>query len=920
VAATLPEVVGRDKELAAVVAFLESTEALPGALLLEGEAGIGKTTLWRAGVKSARELSYSVLRATPAEKEATFSYSGVSDLLADVLDEVLPGLPGPQRRALEVALLLRDSGRPPPEQHTLAVGLLGVLRALAASRPVVLAVDDVQWLDRSSAAMLEFAGRRLRNEPVAFLLARRQSSMLDSDRLELAIPEERRLAVRVGPLSMGALHRLLRDRLGMTLARPALRRVHEASGGNPFYALELVRALERSGGRIRPGHPLPVPETLEAILHERIGVLPPSVRQVLAAAAASRRPTESMLGDWPALEQASEAGLIELTNDEVTFTHPLLASAAYGSITAAERRRLHRRLAEVVSDPEERARHLALSAEAPDKEIADALEGAARGAAARGAPAAAAELAELAVRLTPTSERARLLERSVDGAWYHVSAGELETAASMLEQLEELSPGVARADALLLLASAQQSFEQSLELAERALDDARGDDARVAKLECYIGEILLVQGSADRALEHARAALKPAERAADRTILATALSTVAWFETLFAVEPTPGLLERAVVLEEAAVHDRVYDTSSPSFALGMRLMLAGRLDEARPRMDMLLERAVSLGDEAAVVAALLHQAELEFRAGNWSLAARKAAEGYERAEQIGREQDMSALLYASALVDAHLGRVREARDAATRGIAFSERCGDEAFRLQNLSVLGFLELSVGDPGAADRILRPLAARLASFGWREPSIYGELPNAIEALVELGELEEARRLLAELQDRLSRIESPWGEASAGRCEGLILAAEGDLAAALRALERALTLHEQLPQPFDLARTLLALGAIQRRARKRGAARESLEGALATLDELGATLWAEKARSELARIGGRTPAGDELTPTERRIAELVARGKTNKEVAAQLFLAPRTVEGHLTRIYEKLGLRSRAELAHRLSVTAD
>jgi DNA-binding CsgD family transcriptional regulator len=235
-------------------------------------------------------------------------------------------------------------------------------------------------------------------------------------------------------------------------------------------------------------------------------------------------------------------------------------------------------------------------------------------------------------------------------------------------------------------------------------------------------------------------------------------------------------------------------------------------------------------------------------------------------------------------------------------------------------VLGFLELSVGDPAAADRILRPLAARLASFGWREPSVYGELPNAIEALVELGELGEARRLLAELQDRLTRIESPWGEASAGRSEGLILAADGDLAPAVAALERALTVHDRLPQPFDRGRTLLALGAVQRRTKKRGAARQTLQQALAVFEELGAVLWAEKARSELARVGGRKPAGDELTPTERRIAELVARGRTNKEVAAQLFVTPRTVEGHLTRIYEKLGVRSRAELAHRLSVPTD
>jgi DNA-binding CsgD family transcriptional regulator/DNA polymerase III delta prime subunit len=909
------EIVGRDKELQELSSFLEQS-AYPGALLFEGDPGIGKTTLWRAGVDAARELSYIVLRASPAEKEATFSYSVVSDLLGDVLDGALPGLPGPQRRALEIALLLRDSDGPPPEQHTLGVALLGVLRTLASSRPVVLAVDDVQWLDRSSAAMLEFAVRRLRGEQVALLLARRQSSRLGSERLDLALPEERRFTVRVGPLSMGALHRLLGDRLGTTLARPALRRVHEASGGNPFYALELVRALESSGGWIRPGHPLPVPETLEAILRERIDALPESVRQVLTAAAALRRPTESVLGDWPALGQASEAGLIEITNDEVRFMHPLLASTAYGSISAAERRRLHRRLAEVVSDPEERARHLALGAEGPDGDVADALEGAAREAAARGAPAAAAELAELALRLTPTSESGRLPERRVDAAWYHVAAGELDTAASMLEQLEEFSPGGARADALLLLASAQQSFERCLELAESALVDARGDDARVAKLECYIGELLLMQGSSDLALEHARAALKAAERAGDPTILATALSTVAWFETGAAVEPTPGLVERAVVLEDAAIGAGVYDTSSPSFVLGMRLMFAGRLDEARTRMDMLLERAVSAGDEAAVIAALLHQAELEFRAGNWSLAAQKAAEGYERAEQIGRDQDMSALLYARALVDGHVGRVEEAREAAARGIELSERCGDEVFRLQHLSVLGFLELSIGDPEAADRILRPLAARLASLGWREPSIYGELPNAIEALVELAELEEARRLLAGLRDRLSRIESPWGEASAGRCEGLVLAAEGDLAAASSVLERALAVHERLPQPFDLARTMLALGTVRRRTRKRAASRKTLERALAIFDELGATLWAEKARSELARIGGRRayPA-DELTPSEQRIADLVAEGKTNKEVAAILVVADRTVESALTQIYRKLDVRSRTELARKL-----
>jgi DNA-binding CsgD family transcriptional regulator len=909
-------VVGRDRELAEIASFLDPADRAPRALLIEGEAGIGKTTLWRAAVETAAGGSYEVLQASPAEKEATFAYSVVGDLLGPVLGGVLSELPAPQRRGLEVALLMRESRGPPPEQHTLGLALLAALRALTESQSVLLAVDDVQWLDPSSAAMLEFAGRRLRDEPVVLLFARRQPGAPATERLELALPEDRRLTLHLGPLSMGALHRLLRERLGTTLARPALRRVHEASGGNPFYAVELVRALQSTGGRIRPGHPLPVPRTLEAILRERIAALPANVREVLAEAAALRRPTESMVRDWPALEQAVEAGLVELTDGEVRFTHPLLASAAYGSMNAEQRRRLHRRLARVAADPEERARHMALGAQGPNRQVADALDRAAREAAVRGAPAAAAELAELAVRLTPTTQRGRLLERRVEMAGYHLPAGELATAASILEQLvDELPPGGARADALLLLASSQHGFERCFGLAMGALVDARGDDARVAKIECYIAELLIVQGASEQALEHARTALAAAERSGDRANLAIALATVAWFETSMALEPTPGLLEQAILLEDAGLESGVSDTSSPSFALSMRLMFAGLLDEARARMGVSYDRAVSLGDEGATSAALLHLAELEFRAGNWPLAARYAAEGYEHAEQMSREQDMSAHLYASALVDAHLGRVEEARGAAERGIALSESCGDEAFRLQHQAVLGFLELSVGDAAAADRILRPLAARLAAAGWREPSIYGELPNAIEALVELVDLGEARRLLADLQDRVGRIESPWGEASAGRCEGLILAAEGDATAALAALEHALTVHERLPQPFDLARTLLVHGVTQRRARKRRAARETLQRALAVFDELGAVLWAEKARSELSHIGGRAPTRDDLTPSERRIAELVAEGKTNREVAAILVLADRTVESALTRIYRKLEVRSRTELARKL-----
>jgi DNA-binding CsgD family transcriptional regulator len=915
VAVSLPEIVGRDQELAATAAFLDGD--LPSALVLAGEAGIGKTTVWRAALEQAREQDFRVLVCRPAESEARLSFAGLSDLLEPVLDQRLEALPAVQRRALEAALLLSEGEGPPPDQRTISTACLGLFRRLAQERPLLVAVDDVQWLDPPTSLVLEFAARRLAEEPIALLVAERLTGEHDAP-LGLGRADLGVTWVRLGPLSTGALHQFLRDRLGVTLTRPAMQRVHEASGGNPFYALELVRALQTVGGRIQPGRPLPVPETLEAILRERLEVLPVRAREVLAAAAALARPTEAILGDSLALEQALEAGVIEVSDGEIRFTHPLLASAAYTSIEAAERWRLHRRLAEVVSDPEERARHLALGAETPNEQVAGALDEAARHAAARGAPAAAAELAELAVRLTPATAGERLRERGVEAARCHLFAGDLAKSAAILESLaEEVPAGGARADALLLLASSQQSFERSLELAERALSDARGDDAQVAKVECYIGELLLVHGASEQALEHARAGLASAERAGEPDVLALCLSTVAWFETLTAAKPTPGLVERAVALEHANLQAEMSDSTSPSFALSMRLMLAGRLDEARERMEMSLARALSREDEGALTAAHLHLAELEYRAGNWPLAERHAADGYECAEQLAREQDMSALLYARALVGACFGRVEEARVTAQRGIALAESCGDQVFLRQNLTALGFLELSVGDAAAADRILRPLVARLAASGWREPNIYGELPNAIEALVELGELVEARRLLADLQDRVSRIESPWGEATAGRCEGLILAAEGNLEAALAAYARALAVHERLPQPFDLGRTLLARGIAERRAKRRRAARQTLDRAIAIFEELGATLWAGKARAELGRVSGRAPSRGDLTPTERRVAELVAEGLSNKEVATALVVSPKTVDGHLSNIYAKLGIHSRTQLSRRVAV---
>ena len=245
-------IVGRDEELSLVAAFLEAPAQLPAALLLEGEAGIGKSTVWRHGVELARANGFRVLETRPSESETALSFAGLGDLLGEAAYEVLPELPPPQARALEIALLLRDPGGAPPDQRGISTAFLGALRVLARRRSLLVAVDDVQWLDAPSLAVLEYAARRLRDEPVALLLTRRLVGDDAPLTLERALGE-RLSRVAIGPLSLGSLHRLLRERLEVPLPRPLLRRIHELSGGNPFFALELARAQTGAPGNQLPG-------------------------------------------------------------------------------------------------------------------------------------------------------------------------------------------------------------------------------------------------------------------------------------------------------------------------------------------------------------------------------------------------------------------------------------------------------------------------------------------------------------------------------------------------------------------------------------------------------------------------------------------------------------------------------------------
>ena len=913
------EVVGREAELERIGGFLDRAGG-ELALLLEGVAGIGKTTLWRAGIELGRAQQYRVLWCQPTASETAFSFAALGDLLSPVVQDVLLRLPPPQRAAIGAALALVEADVPDVDERVVGLALLSSLRLLAVRDPVLVAVDDVQWLDPASAAVLRFAARRLQDERLKLLFSVRVepgSAPLQAER-DLA---GRLLRVHVGPLSSSDLHRIVVARFGQPLPRPTLLRVHHAAGGNPFYALEIVRFLLEEAKPPGPGDPLPVPATMEELLRARIMRLPRAARDALEAAALLSEPTlEALEGTSPDpawLDPAMAAGVIELVDDRIRFTHPLLAAAVRSTIGPRRRRRLHARLADLELDPEERARHLALATTGGDATVADSLEQAAQHAVLRGAPASAAQLAELAAQRSPRDDQEGRWRRMIEAGLRHATSGDFSRARALLEPLlEEMPPGPLRGEVLLNLADiGWDDYLEMISLAERALVEV-DDDVSRARAHSIIAAINTLD--LPKALAHLRATQEVAERAGDQELAVLALVNRIEVE-VWAGQLTPGLLERALALADATggrMLPRVPQFESPGTALGSALTRLDRFDQARAILETARADGLAQGAYPAVGFTCRALTELMCRLGDWPSAARYAAEFTELFEQLGLEHISPWPLYVTSLVDAYLGNVEETRAAATRGSALAVEVRDDGYWLmENQGVLGFLELSLGNPAAAAGYLRPCARRLHQLRWRDP--FGELkPNAIEALIAVGELEEAAELLADLEDWSRSVNAPAVGAAAWRCRGLLRAAGGDHDGALEALAESLRAFERLPVPFERGRTLLALGALQRRVKQRGAAQASLGAALAGFEQLGARLWAEQARVQLAQLGGRRPQGARLTPTETQIASLVAQGRTNQQVAAALFVSPRTVEWNLSKVYKKLHVRSRAELAAKLA----
>jgi tetratricopeptide (TPR) repeat protein len=519
-------VVGREEELGAIVRLLETPELLPGAVVLAGEAGIGKTTVCLAGIDAAAGRGYRILSARPAEAETQYAFAGLADLLGKAAGEVLAELPPIQRRALEAALLLGES-ETRADERAVAAAFLGAVRLLAAESPVCLAVDDVQWLDAASLSALRYTLARLESEPVAALLTLRGEV---TEWLRRAVPEDRLQTVEFVGLSLGATHELLRARLDATFPRPTLIRLWETSRGNPFFALELASALQRRGGTLAPGEELPIPSSLDELLHARIEGLGPAALEVARAVAALADPTatllEAALGARfdPGITEALEARILELDGEHVRFAHPLLGSAVAARETPGRRRSLHAVLADVVPSAEERARHLALATAEPDGDVACLLEQAGRAAYARGAPAAAAELAEQALRLTPATSTDDALRRLRVAAGMHNRVGDTARATDLLERrLATTTGGNERAALLVELARIHASAQASRALYYDALAEAE-DDALRATIHIDMAYAMRWGEGFERAVEHAELAVRAASTVADGALRAGALA------------------------------------------------------------------------------------------------------------------------------------------------------------------------------------------------------------------------------------------------------------------------------------------------------------------------------------------------------------------------------------------------------------
>jgi DNA-binding CsgD family transcriptional regulator len=616
------------------------------------------------------------------------------------------------------------------------------------------------------------------------------------------------------------------------------------------------------------------------------------------------------------LEIAESKGIIAIDGNRIHFAHPLLARGVYTEAAPGQRRMMHRRLADIVDEPELRARHLALAATSGDQVTLQALDTAAESARMRGAPAAAAELMELAIGLGGDTA-----DRRLRAALHHFDAGDQERAHTVLEEtIEQLAPGDQRAEALIRLAVIRaygDGFFEAAPLLQRALSEVHPDSPLRVQILITLAYSLLNANQPQASVQMAEEAVAQADRLNQPHLLGLALGMRTVLRFLCGEGFDDADLHRAVELEDSGIFTPL--VFRPSVQRALLLEWTGRLDEAHKVLEAVRRRCGEKGEEGELIFIAQHVVLSSIWRGDFVEAGLVAEDAMERARQLGGDTPLFLAHSLRANLVAYAGREADAREAAEEALEIGRRTG--AFRLTErvVAALGFLEVSLGRYEAAIATLQPLVTK-----FDPASTPTELPNAaflvdaIDALIQVGRGAEAEPLIDALERNGERQGRAWMMAVGARGRSMLLAARGDLDAASAAAARAIAEHDRLPMPFERARTLLVLGRLQRRQRRKEFASASLQEALDIFERLDVPLWANRARAELARANVGPRQSGQLTPSEQRVAELAASGMKNRDVATALFISPKTVEANLARIYRKLGIKSRAELGRHMSKT--
>ncbi|MEU7895517.1 AAA family ATPase [Nonomuraea sp. NPDC049152] len=855
---------GRAAEQATVTALLSTAGKGRGqALVIRGDAGIGKSALVEHAAVEAGRLR--VLKATGTESETGLAFAALHQLLHPVTAE-LDALPEPQRDAVAGALGLAATRS--DDRFLVAAGVLSLLIEAAAPEGLLVVVDDFQWIDQASADALLFAARRLGNERIAMLLAVRGETRTPG------LPE-----LSLTGLDQDSAATLLTERAEP--AREVVERLVELTGGNPLALRETVELL--TPGQLAGTAPLPEPLPVGAgIFGEQVRRLPEETRRLLLVAALEGRGDLDVVlkaadtGE-PALSPAEAAGLISV-DSAIRFRHPLVRSAVYAESSGARRREVHQALAVQVADPDRRAWHRAAAAVGQDEEVAAELAASAERARARGGYADAATALVRAAELTPERERRAVrLAAAATSAWLGGRPGQAESclaeARALADRPEfaqlrgrfELNSGDA-AEALRILASGD-----TLEMLADASEAAS-----------YVGDVEAIVAIGRRAEAFPPSFLRDAVAGIGATLGGDRDKGALLLR---------GALGRTGELDDAAQFLWASAAASYLGEVDVSAELAARAGRAA--------RVSGMVGQLPVVLEFVATAE-RFE-GRFAHSAAIAQEGLELAREAGYTNSVAAHLANLAAVAAVQGReddcARFAHEALA--IAIPHRVGLRVSTARY--ALGLLDLGMGRHAAAhDRFTALAATGHPTAVWRST------PDRVEAAAGCGELDAARAAYTAYEHWSADARTPQAKALLARCRALT----GDDAA----FDEAMGLH---PEGFERARTALLYGERLRRLHRPGDARPHLRYAMETFERAGADPWAHRAGDEL-RAAGETRSMPErdalgtLTPQELRIAKLVAAGASSKEVAAQLFLSPRTVEYHLYKIYPKLGVSSRTELA--------